>query len=332
MGRKASPWYWEERAAWYVTIDGQRHRLAPDKDEAERRYHELMANRKKEPRRQRGELLAIEVADRFLEWSAKNRAASTVDWYKDLIQRFFNSSREVARLKVTELKPLHVIQWADSGEWSDTYRRNCLTSVQRAFRWAAKVGLIDQNPLLYIDKPKAGRRENPISPSDFAKILAAIKDEPFRDLIEFAWESGCRPQEARHIEAKHVNLEQFRIDIPPQEAKGKKRWRKIYLSVRAGEIVKRLAAANPKGKLFRNRNGDPWKNYAICCRFARLRKKLNGTWAAYDLRHAFATRKIMDGADPITVAALLGHVDATMLCKHYEHVATNHEHMLKHVR
>jgi hypothetical protein len=35
----------------------------------------------------------------------------------------------------------------------------------------------------------------------------------------------------------------------------------------------------------------------------------------------------MNGNDPITVAALLGHVDATMLCKNYEHVSSDDEHL-----
>jgi hypothetical protein len=33
------------------------------------------------------------------------------------------------------------------------------------------------------------------------------------------------------------------------------------------------------------------------------------------------------GSDPISVAALLGHVDGTMLCKNYEHISTDAEHL-----
>ena len=49
----------------------------------------------------------------------------------------------------------------------------------------------------------------------------------------------------------------------------------------------------------------------------------------YDLRHLFATRKLRDGADPITVAALLGHKDAAMLCKHYEELSRDGDHLLR---
>jgi site-specific recombinase XerD len=49
----------------------------------------------------------------------------------------------------------------------------------------------------------------------------------------------------------------------------------------------------------------------------------------YDIRHCFATRKLKEGHDPITVATLLGHKDAAMLCKHYEEISRDGEHLRK---
>jgi site-specific recombinase XerD len=91
--------------------------------------------------------------------------------------------------------------------------------------------------------------------------------------------------------------------------------------------VRRLALARPTGKLFRNRRGQPWKNYAICNRFSRLKEKLGRQFALYDLGHSFATRLLTHGSDPMSVAALLGHVDGTMLCKNYEHISSDAEHL-----
>ena len=34
MGRPNKMWYWEERGVFCVKIDGKRHNLGPDKDEA----------------------------------------------------------------------------------------------------------------------------------------------------------------------------------------------------------------------------------------------------------------------------------------------------------
>jgi integrase len=217
-----------------------------------------------------------------------------------------------------------------------------------------------------------------MTPADFEQLLSFVKDQPFRDLLTFAFEAGCRPQEARLIEARHLKAGQHRIEIPPLEAKGKKRWRVIYLSDKALELVTRLAESRPTGPLFLNVDHNPWKAQAIVCRFQRLLVKLAGPntelpplprfnrrnyadsvalaaareerrlaliarrkkmasaarqgetrIAMYDIRHCFATRKLKEGHDPITVATLLGHKDAAMLCKHYEEISRDGEHLRK---
>jgi integrase len=106
---------------------------------------------------------------------------------------------------------------------------------------------------------------------DFARLLSKIKDsDPFRDLLLFAWHSGCRPQEARHIEPRHVHLVGECVIIPREESKGKRRPRIIILHGPALGIVKRLMAERTEGKLFLNIHGRPWKNFALCNRFDRL--------------------------------------------------------------
>ena len=43
MARRPKPWWNDDRGEYNVNIRGERHRLGPDKDEAERKFHELMA-------------------------------------------------------------------------------------------------------------------------------------------------------------------------------------------------------------------------------------------------------------------------------------------------
>ena len=59
--------------------------------------------------------------------------------------------------------------------------------------------------------------------------------------------------------------------FPPDEAKGKKACRVVYLTDRANEITLRLMARRPEGPLVRNRDGRPWHPYALNCRLFRLR-------------------------------------------------------------
>src|SRR5262249_11754921 len=179
-----------------------------------------------------------------------------------------------------------------------------------------------------VPKPTPQRREQVVSPKEWAAIRDRYEDgDPFRDILEFAWETGSRPQEAKRIEARHVELHRHRVVIPPAEAKGKKRWRVIYLTDRAEHIIQRRLAVPPLGALFRNENGRPWTSQAMACRFARLKKRLGVKYAAYSIRHGFCQRLLEDGQDHLTVAALMGHSSGRMVADVYSHMTRADDHL-----
>jgi integrase len=393
MARQPKPWFREDRQAYFVTINGTRHNLGPDRKEAFRRFHELMAQPDESvpsadtsPRHPAptippltGPLTVGQVFDKYLDWCQRHRSGRTYEWTRQHVQRFCDHLRVARTMPAGDLRPFHLVEWVDSKKtWGPNQKRGAIVALTRPFTWAAKLGYIDANPVRGIEKPQPKKRDSWMTPADFERLLGLVKDEPFRDLLTFAYEAGCRPQEARHVEARHMKLDRGRIEIPPPEAKGKRRWRVVYLSNKAIPIVTRLMAERPEGKLFLNLDGNPWKAQAIVCRFQRLLVKLAGEevevppvprfdrrryadpeqlaaaraeqrkkilarrkalsaaarrggrrFAMYDIRHCFATRKLKEGHDPITVAALLGHKDGAMLCKHYEELSRDGEHLRK---
>lgn len=133
------------------------------------------------------------------------------------------------------------------------------------------MGLIGASPVRHVEKPRAGRRDVVITPEEYAWILGQVRDQEFRDLLVVCWETGCRPEEVLAVEARHVDLDGGRWVFPPDEAKGKKAHRLVYLTDRAIEITRRLMVTHPEGPLFRNTGGRPWHPYALNCRFGRLR-------------------------------------------------------------
>ncbi len=74
------PFHRANRGLWYVQIDGKQHNLGPDKDEAFRRYHQLM----QAPAPVASTLVAG-VIDGFLEWTKQHRAPRTFEWYLDFL-------------------------------------------------------------------------------------------------------------------------------------------------------------------------------------------------------------------------------------------------------
>ena len=193
--------------------------------------------------------------------------------YRDRLQFFARHLKTSKRLGLTaaDLKPFHVLEWEDShASWNPGMRRGAIQSVQRAYNWAAEVGLVKESPVAKMRKPPPGKREQSITQDEFDAMMACVPEGPFKELLRFAWLTGCRPQEAIRIEARHTDLPNGRLMIPSREAKGKKRARVIYLTEEARAVLAPLAAARAEGPLFRNEDGRPWTRFAVNCAFCRL--------------------------------------------------------------
>ncbi len=270
MGRTPQPWYREADGHWYVNIRGQRYKLGTDKTDAHDKFHDLMANRHDLTPK----VAVVVLLDKFLDWVERRRGKETYEWYRSRLASFAKHIGK--RLTVLELKPHHVTSWIDNAHSKNSPNtvHGAIRCVQRSMNWAVKEGYIGKNPVATVEKPTPTRRELTISHSQFARILAHATDQAERDLLVTLWESGCRVQEIRKVEARHFEPAERRWVFPPSEAEGKKVSRVVYLNDIAFEITERLAKKYPKGPIFRNKNGNPWKRNAIRCRFRKLNNEI----------------------------------------------------------
>lgn len=323
MARRPKPWYWKERKSWYVTIRGERHNLGTDKGEAFDEFHKLMAS---PVQRLKADAVAA-LLDDFLSWCEENRAKRTFERYRDFLQDF---TTVCGMLRVSELHTGHVTAWlAGKKSWNSTTKRNAITALQRAFNWAVKNRGLDRNPIKGMEKPEAKRRARIITPEQFDKLLAKVKDQPFRDLLILSYDCGARPFEIKRLEARHVDLAKQRAVIPAEEAKGRKKARAVYFPTeRSFDIMKRLVEERPNGLLLLNNRGRAWTGMAVKCRMEDLDHVLGFRVRHYDLRHTWITRKLIAGVDSHVVASLAGHSDSKMIDQVYSHVADDHAFML----
>lgn len=329
------PFFRADRGLWYVQVGGRQHNLGTDERDAVRRWHALMARPEPVPEARDGSPLVVALVDEFLSWNKTHRAARTFNWYRDYLQTFVESLPDAATFPVSRLRPHHVERWVSAparADWGASYRHGAIRSVQRCFRWAEKQGYIDLSPVRHIEKPTPARREQVVSPDEFRRIVESYPPaDCFRDVLEFTWEVGARPQETCIVAARHYRPDKSRIEIPPDEAKGK-RWRVIYLTDRAEEIVARHVKRRPTGPIFLNEDGKPWTSFSTNCRFMRLRDKIGVKYCLYSLRHSYAQRMLEAGLDSVTVAALLGHSNANMLNKVYSHMDQAKDYLAERVR
>ncbi len=350
MAHHPFPYFRPARNAWFVEIDGHEHTLgkhpdslpAPKKnDEGKwspppgimKLYHRRMGDR--------GSPAAVQIAapagryvaeliDDFLDKYAATKAPRTYEWYKRCLQSFRDATPEL--LTIGELAPSHVTDWLHGKTWSDATRHGAIHAVKKAVRWACREHKLGASPLADVTAPTPQRREAVINQQQWPHVLGASTDDEFKDLLTFLWETGARPQEARHVEARHFEPSHARIVFPACESKGKKFPRVIYLTPAAAEVVARLATKYPEGKLFRDSEGKPWTRNAIRCRFRRQRihrrvkVKVPGL-CCYAIRHSYATNALRAGVDPVTLAVLMGHADASMIATVYQHLATDPEYL-----
>ncbi len=349
MAHSPKPFFRTARNAWYVQLGKNQIRLASGpkttatEKEAWAVFHRLMTERvangdapvheSTTPGAENGGLTVGILFEKYLDWCKRHREKQTYSGYVGHLQRFCNHLSGVLTMAALDLKPFHVVEWLDAHpDWGPTYRRNATAAIQRVYNWAEELGYITSNPVRKIKKPSPARREDYITPEDWVRIRDSYKNgDPFREFLEFCWETGARPQEARIIEPRHVHLDRAVIAIPPKEAKGRKKWRLIRLEGRALEIVqKRLPDAAVT--LFANRDGRAWTAFAINCRFCRLKEKLGKKFCNYQFRHGFCQRLLVSGVDHLTVAALLGHSDGQMVQRVYSHLDQDDAHLREALR
>lgn len=325
MPRRPKPWFRKPRKLWYVCIDGKQHNLGKDKTKAYEKFHKLMSS----PQQVVDPSAVSYVLEEFLEWTQQHRSPKTYTWYRDFLNPFH---LKYPTLNVDDLTPKHVTEWLTTcTTWNDTTKNKAISALQRAFNWGKRNLDLKQNPIEGMEKPEAATRTQTISSEDVTLIFDSVTDQEFRDIIEFSFECGCRPQEAKWLEARHVQLDKSRCFYAAAEAK-KRIPRAIYLSEKAEAILKRLMEEHPTGPLFLNTRGNQWTADAIKCRFAQIEKRTGKRFFQYMFRHTWITEKLKAGVDSHVVAALAGHRDTKMIDRVYSHVSDDAAFMLKQAR
>ena len=262
------PFFKKSRGVWYVEIDRHQYNLGPDRDEACRRYHQMMGQPRE--RRVSPESVAA-IIDAFLEWVEQNRSADTYEWYRYRLQRFIDRYPD---LRASELRPYHAQTWVDSYNFSVTSRRNYLRSVKRCMKWAKMQGYINVNPIADMEVPSAEAKTVCVSQAEFDVLMSYVRNPSLADLLIVTWETGCRPQESLRVETRHVDVANQRWVFPKSESKMKRITRVIYMTDLAMQIVRRLTLAHPEGPFFRNTNGNPWTTDAVNCGFLDLQIRM----------------------------------------------------------
>ena len=316
MARPPKPYFRKQTKSWYCSIAGQQISLGKDREIAFKKFYELMADQDQV----RSEAATLyELSQVYLDWCQISRKPATYDRHRRYLKSFIGHVGK--RLRPSRLKMHHVTTWHEGLGVGSTTQNDAVGVVQRMLNWAVEQEYLHRNPIQGMRKPKRKRRDIFYTPEQWAQIREHAKS-PFVELLDFLFLTGCRPLEARSIEARHLHDDL--VIFPANESKGELEPRVIYLVPEALSILKPLAKKYPDGKLFRNSQGRPWTKDAIKCRLTRISEKVGFRVIAYGARHSWATQALTEGGvDPISVAHLMGHRDPTMVSRVYSHLSKN---------
>ena len=317
MPRKPTPYFRKQAKAWYFSTGGKRYSLGKDKKAAFQKFHEIMADKESLT----SQLSTLyELSQAYLDWCQVNRSEGTYENYRRFLKSFIGHVGK--QLKIGSLKNHHLNTWIDKQpSWGSTYKNDAISRVLTALNWAVEQGYIPRSPITKIIKPKKKRREVFYSPEQWELIRSQVKD-CFGDYIDFLWATGCRPKEARELEARHVDLQNNIVLMPSSESKGEIA-RVLFLTPESQSILQKLVEAYPTGRLFRNTRGSAWTKESVRCRMMRISAKVGFRVIAYGTRHSYATEGLKNGVDSIVIAHLMGHKDTSMVAKVYSHLAKN---------
>ncbi len=357
----AEPFYRKFDKKWYVRIRDASHpkgkdialgkKCEPDdlaaKAAAWAAYYAIMKNRQPVT----SDTTVAQLLGKFLTWTEKNKKPLTYAFYKQFLTSFVEHVGE--KLTIADVKPRHVVEWRDSKEheeWSRGTRRCAVVAVKRAFNWAAdpEQELIPSNPVAKVKPGASRRREVYIDADQWRAVLSTLdEDDPFREFLSIMRATGCRPQEARLVECRHVDLTagEERWVFPVEESKCGDKTDKKRMVLLEGESldITRLAydkaklRAGGKGRLFVNRKGQPFTLAWINTKTRRITAKLQKQYGPdfrffpYALRHSWITDKLKQRVDVCTVAELAGN-SPEMVMKVYNQLGLDKAHQRAELR
>lgn len=272
------------------------------------------------------------ICAHYCAHSRSEQSDRTFEDRKRIIDAFVAAHGDI---RIVEARPFHLRLWVDSHEkWkSDWTKKRVISTVQRCFNWAVKLGIIERNPFAGISQ-REGEPGRAMTDEEFSSALRS-SSVPFRRLLIFLRYTGARPSECAEIEISHVDFDRSTIILGKHKTIRTRRQRKprvLILHPIARRLVQSLirSMVPHQTKLFINSRGNPWTRYALACRMQALRKRIGlpNDCKIYGLRHKFGTDAIKAGVELKTLSILMGHT-TTRMTERYVHLDGDLDHLKK---
>jgi integrase len=261
------------------------------------------------------------------EMGTGERAPETIRTYESYLKNHF-----LGFFKRWDVREIHYEQLENFKDWlgkrvSINTRKRIIGALHAFFKWMWRKGIIKEFPVWPIVEGEDVVKKA-IDYESQGELLKLLPDK-HRDIYEFGFETGLRPNELCAIQVCDTDIINSRALIQhgysgsklQERTKGKnKKW--IPLSTRAHEIaIKNIKDKLPQAFLFINLNTG--KGYTL--------KTLDNMWSKHvgrkithyeASRHSFCTQIAESGANLLQAKELMRHKD-TRSTEQYFHATTD---------
>lgn len=281
-----------------------------------------------------------EAVEQFLEAKKQEDCREkTVSNYRYLLEAFAESlpvSYLIEHVEADDIRE-HLQRDNLSRTSRDTYYRQFRTF----FRWCAREGLIQENPIADIERPGAPKTEKEfLTPERLEQLISTIEEDAKEnekwvqdgevlwliDVIRFAVHTGLRRGEICDLRWGAVdfdagfltvrNTDEFKTKTGNED--------RIPLLPVARKILKHKAkertTEDPDEHVFKGVYGDPLNGHYVSERFRYYRRQagLPEGLSFHSLRHTTASTLSMQGVPPRIVQGMMRHssIETTMVYSH----------------
>ncbi len=159
-----------------------------------------------------------------------------------------------------------------------------------------------------------------LAEAEVQRLINVIPDPDFRDLALAGAATGARVGELKAMKVRDLNLAEGKWT--PSKSKSKKKGRRVrFLDSQAIELLTRLCAGKSKTDYVFTHNGQPWKKQnEHLMRAAAKKAKLDPATCFYSIRHAYISRQLKAGVQPLFIAENCG-TSVKQIEDHYGHFA-----------
>lgn len=300
----------------YADASGRiRREKAGTKSQANALYHkrkaDVLTGHKLPESLRRRVVPFCEIADDALAYADRNkRSASTDHWRMKKLKEWF-ADRPADSIPPEDFEShFHAEKWRAGATWN---RYRALVSL--AYRLAIRAGKVTVNPARQIThKAENNGRVRFLSPEDESKLRRVINEKfpQHEPELNLALHTGLRKSEQYSARWNEVDFERRVLTVPLDKGDKTSHVRLNAAALHAlAELHTRTAETGYVCAGLRSPRG--W--FEVALEAAGIQ---DFTW--HDLRHTFASRLVMSGADLRTVAELLRDKTLAMVMR-YAHLA-----------